>query len=106
MNTKIVLISFCMAIAACGQSGDKASPQDQAANACAEEAKIRIGEKTYELDLAALTKSAQLNADTWQVQAPITIEPGLRGEVKQTLSCDVRLQDGKPAEVTAINFIY
>jgi hypothetical protein len=105
MKTKIMLVSFCMVIAAC-QSADKASPQEQAANACAAEAKIRIGEKTYELDLVALTKSAKLNADIWQVQAPITIEPGLRGEVKQTLSCDIRLQDGKPAEITSINFIF
>lgn len=106
MKTKIAFITFCMAIAACGQSANNASPQQQAADACSAEAKVRIGEKTYELDLAALTQSAKLNVDAWQVQAPITIEPGLRGEVKQTLSCDVRLQTGKPAEVTAINFIY
>lgn len=106
MRTKIVFVSFCMAIAACGQSADKIGPQEQAANACAAEAKVRIGEKTYEIDLPALAQSAKLADDAWQVQAPIIIEPGLRGEVKQTLSCNVRIQNGKPAEVTKINFIY
>ncbi len=106
MKTKIVFITFCMAIAACGHSANNASPQEQAANACAAEVKVRLGEKTYAIDLPTLTQSAKLNEDAWQVQAPITIEPGLRGEVKQTLSCNVRLQDGKPAEVTKINFVY
>ena len=95
-----------MAIAACGQSADKTGPQDQAAAACAAEVKVRLAEKSYEIDLPTLTQSAKLIDDAWQVQAPIIIEPGLRGEVKQTLSCNVRLQDGKPGVVTKINFIY
>lgn len=106
MRTKIVFVSFCMAIVACGQTADKKSPQQQAADTCAKEAITLIGDKTYELDLTALTQSAKLSDDTWQVQAPVTIEPGLRGEVKQTLTCNVRLQAGKPAVVTKINFIF
>jgi hypothetical protein len=106
MKTKIVFVSFCMAIAACGQSSDKKSPQEQAAATCAAEAKVLIGEKTYTLDLNALAQSAKLTGDTWQLQVPVTIEPGLRGEVKQTLVCHVRNQDGKPSVITKINFIY
>lgn len=106
MRTKIVLISFCTIISACSQSGDKLTPQEQAANICAAEAKVLIGDKTYSMDQTMLTQSAKLAEDTWQLQAPVTIEPGLRGEVKQTLVCHVRNQDGKPSVITKINFIY
>jgi hypothetical protein len=34
------------------------------------------------------------------------IEPGLRDEAKQTLECKVRVLEGKPDEVTYINFIF
>jgi hypothetical protein len=80
-----------MAIAACGQSANNDTPQQRAAQACEAEAKTRIGEKTYRLDIAALA---------------IVIDPGLRDEVKQTLECKVRVQQGKPDEVTYINFIF
>jgi hypothetical protein len=106
MNKKIAFILFSMAIAACGNSENNQTPQQRASSACEAEAKIRLGDKTYSLDLAALSQSAKFADDSWQVQAPITIEPGLRGEEKQTLSCSIRLQDGKPAEVTTINFIF
>ena len=82
------------------------SPQEQAVATCAAEAKVLIGEKTYNLDLTAWAQSAKLIGDTWQLQVPVTIEPGLRGEVKQTLLCHVRLQAGKPGEITKINFIF
>ena len=59
MKTKIVFITFCMAIAACGHSANNASPQEQAANACAAEVKVRLGEKTYAIDLPTLTQSAK-----------------------------------------------
>ncbi len=106
MNKRIVFITFCMAIAACGQSADNDTPQQRAAAACETEAKARIGEKTYQLDIAALAASAKAVDDGWELQAPVIIEPGLRDEVKQTLQCKVRLQQGKPDEVTYINFIF
>lgn len=95
-----------MAIAACGQSANNDTPQQRAAQACETEAKTRIGEKTYELDIAALAANAKAVEDVWEMQAPIVISPGLRDEVKQTLECKVRVQQGKPDEVTYINFIF
>ena len=95
-----------MVIAACGQSADNDTPQQRAAVACESEAKVRIGEKTYQLDIAALAASAKPADDGWELQAPVIIDPGLRDEVKQTLECKVRIQQGKPDEVTNINFIF
>jgi len=106
MRTKIAFIAFCMVIAACGKSANNETPQQIAATACEAEAKVRIGEKTYQLDLAALTASAKGVDGSWELKAPIVIEPGLRAEAKQILECTVRLQAGKPSEVTNINFIY
>ena len=106
MNKRIVFIAFCMTIAACGESANTDTPQQRAAAACEAEAKARIGEKTYQLDSAALVASAKTADDSWAMQAPIIIDPGLRDEVKQTLECTVRVQQGKPDEVTNINFIF
>lgn len=106
MRKKIIFAAFCSILAACGKSAEQNTPQQQAANACATEAKARIGNKVYELDLAALTSSAKLVDGIWQLQEPITIEPGLRDEVKQNLTCEVRVQKDKPSEVTKIEFIF
>lgn len=95
-----------MAIAACGKSANNDTPQQRAAVACELEAKSRIGEKTYQLDVAALAASAKPADDGWELKAPVIIDPGLRDEVQQTLECKVRVQQGKPDEVTNINFIF
>jgi hypothetical protein len=106
MNKKIIYIIFCLMIAACGKSANNETPQQRAAAACEAEAKTRIGEKSYQLDIAALAASAKAADGSWELQVPIVIEPGLRTEAKQILECTVRLQDGKPSEVTYINFNY
>lgn len=106
MNKKIAFIVFCMVIAACGKTAVNATPQQQAAAACEGEAKTRIGEKSYQVDIAALAASAKTADAGWELQAPIVIDPGLREEAKQILQCTVRSQEGKPAEVTDIQFIY
>lgn len=101
----IVMAAICLG-ACSGGGGASNSPKERAAAACEAEAKVRIGEKTYQLDIAALAQSAQRMDDVWAMQVPIVIEPGLRDEAKQTLECKVRVQDGKPEEVTYINFIF
>lgn len=106
MRNQILLISFCLTLAACGKGSDNASPQAQAANACAAEAKTLIGDKTYALDLAVLAKNAKLVDGIWQLQSPITIEPGLRDEVTQDLACEVRMLKDQPSEVVRIEFIF
>ncbi len=106
MRTKIVFIIFCMVIAACGKSANNETPQQLAAAACEAEAKIRIGEKTYQFDMVALAASAKASDGGWELKAPIVIDPGLRDEVKQTVECKVRAKDDKTLEVTDIQFIY
>ncbi|MFZ9310538.1 MAG: hypothetical protein ACO24O_03425 [Arenimonas sp.] len=106
MRLPIVMMTAICLGACSGGGGASNSPKERAAAACEAEAKVRIGEKTYQLDIAALAQSAKLEDDVWAMQAPIVIEPGLRDEAKQTLECKVRVQDGKPDEVTYINFIF
>jgi hypothetical protein len=102
-----ILMMTAICLSACsGGGGASNSPKERAAAACEAEAKVRIGEKTYQLDTAALAQSAKRGDDVWAMQAPIVIEPGLRDEAKQTLECKVRVQEGKPDEVTYINFIF
>ncbi len=106
MNKKIVYIAICLVIAACGKTAENETPQQIAAATCNAEAKSRIGEKTYQLDMDAFAASAKSADGSWELQAPIVIDPGLREEAKQTLKCTVRMQEGKPAEVTDILFIF
>ena len=89
-----------------GTGGGSDTPQQRAATACEAEAKTRLGEKTYQIDSPALTRSAKRVDDQWDLRGPITVNPGLRDEAKQTLECRVRVQDGKTPEVTYINFIF
>ena len=106
MKFPIAMMTAICLSACSGGDGASNSPKERAAAACEAEAKVRIGEKTYQLDTAALAQSAKRVDDVWALQAPIVIEPGLRDEAKQTLECKVRVQDGKPDEVTYINFIF
>ena len=106
MTKNLLFIALCMAIAACGESASNATPQQRAATACEAEAKTRIGDSAYEIDMAGLGQNAKLEDGSWKLQAPIVIDPGLRSEAKQTLECTVRVAEGKPAEVTYINFIF
>ena len=106
MTKNLLFVALCMAIAACGESANNNSPQQRAAAACEAEAKTRIGDSVYQLDSAALGQNAKLEDGSWKLQAPIIINPGLRTEAKQTLECTVRVTEGKPEEVTYINFIF
>jgi hypothetical protein len=105
MLKHIMTISGILVVAACSDSGNS-TPAGQAAAACEAEAIVRIGEKTYQLDTAALAASGKLTEGEWAMQAPITISPGLRDEAKQLLECRVRLSDGKPPEIISINFVF
>ncbi len=106
MTRHLLFLSLCMAIAACGESADNASPQQRAAAACEAETKIRMGENTYQLDVAPLAQNASQADGSWKLQTQIIVNPGLRTETKQTLHCTVRVAEGKPAEVTDISFIF
>ncbi|SRR5574343_1568644 len=108
-SKSILIAAACLTLAACSGSaggGGNETPQQRAAAACEAEAKARLGEKTYQIDSAALVQSAKRVDDQWDLRGPITVDPGLRDEAKQTLECRVRVQDGKTPEVTYINFIF
>ena len=106
MTRTLFFTALCMAIAACGEPASNASPQQRAATACETEAKTHLGDSTYQIDSDALGKNARLEDGSWKLQAPIVINPGLRSEARQTLECTVRVTEGRPEEVTLINFIY
>lgn len=105
MLKQLLTISSILVVTACADS-TSSTPAGQAAAACEAEAIVRIGEKTYQLDTAALAANAKLTEGEWAMQAPITISPGLRDEAKQMLECRVRLSDGKPPEIISINFVF
>ena len=84
-------------LAACagGGGGGQAAA---AADACDAYAKGQLGEKTYQLDKAALAKSMVSAADgSMQLKGPIVVEPGMASESKQTREGSVRCTEGKPA---------
>ena len=93
-------------LAACaGGGGGQAAA---AADACDAYAKGQLGEKTYQLDKAALAKSMVPAADgSMQLKGPIVVEPGMASESKQTLECSVRFTAGKDApDVLKMQFIW
>lgn len=93
-------VTTTMLLAACGggDAGAGDTPNDQAAKACEVAAKSRLGDKVYQLDMAALAASMKdvPNGEKF-LTAPILIEPGLTSEVKQIVECTVRFTDGKPS---------
>ena len=96
--------AFLAACAGGGGGGQAAA----AADACDAYAKGQLGEKTYQLDKAALAKSMVSAADgSMQLKGPIVVEPGMASESKQTLECSVRFTEGKPApDVLKMQFIW
>ena len=81
---------------------------DLAATACEDYAKGQLGDKTYKIDHSALSASVRDAGDgASALTAPITIEPGLSSESKQTLECSVRFVPGKDApDVLSMQFIW
>ena len=107
---KLLLILSLIILAGCAQ-GDGAgsgSRNELAATACETYAKGQLGDKTYQLDHALLAKSmATSSGDAQVLRAPITVEPGLSSESKQTLECTVRFVEGKDVpDVINMQFIW
>ncbi len=100
-------------LAGCGGSGAGGAAagttrNDLAATACEVYAKGQLGDKTYKLDHAALAASMKDAGDgASRLSSPITIEPGLSSESKQSLECSVRFVAGKDApDVLSMQFIW
>ena len=107
MRSCAVPVLAALALAGCG-GGGAGSQNTIAAKACEESAKAQLGEKTFDLDDAELAKSMAAQPDGTQLmKGPITIEPGLAAESKQTLECSVRFVPDKAApDVMRVQFIW
>ncbi|OGT60736.1 MAG: hypothetical protein A3E01_07465 [Gammaproteobacteria bacterium RIFCSPHIGHO2_12_FULL_63_22] len=107
--TAITLLLMLMALAACSnKAGGGGSKNELAATACDAYAKGQLEDKTYQLDHAELAKSmADAGDGASLLRGPITIEPGLASESKQTLECRVRFVEGKDTpDVINMQFIW
>ena len=102
-------VLVALGIAGCGGGGDDAGGQGAlAAKACDTAAKAALEGKTHALDTEAYAKTMLAQADgTHLLKGPVTIEPGLATESKQTLECSVRFTKGKEApDVLRVQFIW
>ncbi len=92
------------------ESAGGGSRNELAATACETYAKGQLAEKTYQLDHAVLAKSladTPGGGGTQTLKSPITIDPGLSSESKQTLECTVRFVEGREApDVINLQFIW
>ena len=107
--TAITLLLLLTALAACSnKAGGGGSRNELAATACDAYAKGQLEDKTYKLDHAELAKSmADAGDGASLLRGPITIEPGLASESKQTFECRVRFVEGKDSpDVINIQFIW
>jgi len=101
-------VLVALGIAGCSGGGDGGSKGMIAAKACEESAKQELAGKTYEMDDDVLAASSAKQPDGSELlKGPITIEPGLASESKQTLECSVRFVEGKAApDVLRVQFIW
>lgn len=105
----VALTMLLLMLVACGKKETAASsPNELAATACETYAKGQLADKTYQLDHAALATSMDAGSDgVFLLKAPITIDPGLSSESKQSLECTVRFIAGNPApDVINMQFIW
>ncbi|KFN42267.1 hypothetical protein N789_14380 [Arenimonas oryziterrae DSM 21050 = YC6267] len=102
------MLAICIGLAGCGGSAGGGSKGDLAAKSCDVYAKGQLGDKPYQLDLAALATSMKDQGDgSMLLTAPIVIEPGLTAESKQSLECQVRFTEGKELpDVIKMQFIW
>lgn len=106
---RLVLVATASALLiGCGGAGGGNSKNDLAATACENYAHNQLGDKTYQLDHAALaTSMTDVGDGSNSLRAPITIEPGRSSESKQTLECAVRFVAGKEQpDVLKMQFIW
>lgn len=108
MKLVAAMAATAFLVACGGGAGGAGGQKELAATACEEYAKGQLGDKTYQLDTAALAASMTPGADgAMSLKAPIVIEPGHSDESKQTLECSVRFVPGKEVpDVLRMQFIW
>lgn len=107
---RICALPVLVALGMVGCGGD-AGPGGKgmiAAKACEESARQQLAGKTFDLDVDALAASDAAQPDgSHLLKGPITINPGLAAESKQTIECSLRFVDGKAApDVLRLQFIW
>lgn len=104
----VAVMAMVALLAGCGGGGAGGGKNELAANACDAYAKTQLADKTYQLDHAVLASSmADVGDGSSSLHGPITIDPGLSSESKQTLECTVRFVDGKELpDVLKMQFIW
>jgi len=107
MKLAAVITSIAL-LTGCGGGGSASSKNELAATACDVYAKAQLSDKTYKLDHAALAASlADAGDGSMSLHGPITVDPGLSSESKQTLECTVRFVAGKAEpDVLKMQFIW
>ena len=104
----VAVMAMVALLAGCGGGGAGGGKNELAANACDAYAKTQLADKTYQLDHAALASSmADAGDGSSFLHGPITIDPGLSSESRQTLECTVRFIAGKELpDVLKMQFIW
>lgn len=95
-------VMVAVVLAGCGASDDPSL----AVKACADGVAGKFSGKTFKLDNEALRASvAVADNGLLTLSGPITINPGMTDEAKQSVQCKVRVADGQ-ADLIALNFIW
>ncbi|PIQ37715.1 MAG: hypothetical protein COW59_05660 [Lysobacterales bacterium CG17_big_fil_post_rev_8_21_14_2_50_64_11] len=94
--------ALAVLLAGCAATDDPAL----AVKACANGVADKFTDKAFTLDHGALRSSVNVAENgLLLLSGPITINPGMTNEAKQTVQCKVRVADGK-ADLIALNFIW
>lgn len=101
MRTVLLLIAALM-LAGCG------SDELKIVDVCARAVADRMANKPYSLDTDAMRASLNTDADGIStLSGPITVDPGLSSEQKQTVECSARFESGQSEPVViSLNFIW
>ncbi|MGH8107246.1 MAG: hypothetical protein ACREO1_00825 [Arenimonas sp.] len=100
---------LALGLVACSGGGSEGSggKAGAAADACSDFVKTKLEGKQFEIDMPALAASLKESPDkSATLSAPITIEPGLTTEVKQSIKCDIRFAADDKPEVLNVTFIW
>lgn len=101
MQRKRILAALAVAALAAGCGGRA----DDAARVCLEAAQAKTDGKSIDLSASALAGHAKEDGDGFHIQAPILLDAGLPGELKQTLDCRVRFTANGP-EIVSLIFVF
>lgn len=87
-------------LAACGGGRER-----EAAKACEDAVRAKLGNRNYQVDLAKLAAGAtDEGTDIMHLASEVIFDKGRSNEYSQTLDCRVRFEPGKPPSVISLGF--